>query len=115
MNKYSDKFISEPIEPEVGTGDASAMSRGEPGLPAIFTWRARRYHMARRLHAWKQSGPSGCGERYLRRHWFEVQTVEGPVMTIYCLRQPPDARRAKSRWWLYSLRPAAGEADAAPV
>ena len=106
MTRQTEQFISEPIEPAPGAADATAMARGEPGLPATFTWRGRAYHVAGRLDTWKQSGPSSCGERYLRRHWFRVQTLEGPVMTLYCLRQPASARRAKARWWLYSLQAA---------
>jgi hypothetical protein len=41
-----EEFVSEAIVPVAGTFDAGAMSRGEPGLPARFTWRDKIYTVA---------------------------------------------------------------------
>jgi hypothetical protein len=94
-------FVSEAITPEAGSFDALAMSRGEPGLPAAFTWRGTRYVVHRLISTWKTSTPDR-GEMYLRRHWFELETTTGERMTLYCQRQAGSAARRKQRWWLYT-------------
>ena len=98
------EFISEPIVPVRGTADATGMARGEPGLPARFTWRGQEYRVVALLRTWKSSGPCrhGSGEMYLRRHWYELRTDPPAVMTLYCDRQPRTG--PKSRWWLYSMQ-----------
>lgn len=107
-----DEFVSEPLVPVPGTADASAMSRGEPGVPARFTWRGAVHEIASRLASWKTSTRER-GELYLRRHWHEVITNAGVRMTIYCERQPKTSRRAKQRWFVYSIRrsPSEGTPD----
>jgi hypothetical protein len=96
-----EQFVSEAIEPLFGTFDPAAMSRGEPGLPARFTWRGAEYRVARIEQTWKTSTPDR-GEMYLRRHWFRVRCASGEMMTLYCERQSKNRRRPKARWWLYS-------------
>lgn len=120
-----EEFVCEEIEPVAGTGDASAMARGEPGLPARFVWRGEEYRLVGVIRQWKTSGPcrNGSEEMYLRRHWYQVSAACPPsakpagavggeadsshrphvVMTIYCDRQAKDRRRPKRRWWLYSM------------
>ena len=108
-----EQFISEPITPTPGSFDAAAMSRGEPGLPAEFTWRNATYYVARVIRQWKSStreGGRATGELYLRRHWFTLDTTTGQRMTLYCERQSRSARQAKHRWFLYTLT----TPDAAP-
>ena len=99
------EFIDERIIPVPGAGDAAAMARGEPGLPARFIWRGREYRIAGLIEKWKTSGPcrSGAAEVYLRRHWYKVLTDGPAVMTIYCDRQAKDRKRPKRRWWVYSV------------
>jgi hypothetical protein len=105
-----ESFISEPIRPASGSFDSAAMARGEPGLPAAFTWRGREYSVAQVLESWKSTGPDRDGgtERYVRRHWYRILTATGEIMTLCFDRQPP-AGRAKSRrrWTLFSM--SAGE------
>ena len=96
-------FVSEAVEPEAGTFDAAAMSRGEPGLPRLFTWRGRRFDVARVVRTWKTS-TADRGEMYLRRHWFEVIAATGERLTLYCERQARTRDRPKARWWLYTIR-----------
>jgi hypothetical protein len=119
-----EQLVSEPSTPARGSFDAAAMGRGVPGLPARFTWRGRAFVVLDQLETWKTSTPGkGCGELYLRRHWFRIrvaavaqgepETAAGAesasgrlaVFTVYCLRQPPrgGAREARRRWWLYSV------------
>lgn len=127
-----EQLVSEPITPARGSFDAAAMARGEPGLPARFTWRGREFVVLDLLETWKTSTRGkGCGELYLRRHWFKVRVAEGGptpdarrtsasagdraisgppvVLTLYCLRQTPrgGAGEARRRWWVFSV-------DAAP-
>lgn len=97
-----EQFVSEAIVPSAGTSDASAMARGEPGLPREFTWRGTRYVVAELLATWKSS-TAERGEMYLRRHWFRVRTTSGEKMTLYCERQAKNAKRPKARWWLYTI------------
>ena len=106
----NEEFISEPIEPVVGTFDASAMSRGEPGLPDKFTWRGKHYSVLHVIRKWKSS-TAERGEMYLRRHWFCVETATGQRMTLYCERQAKNAKKPKARWWLYTMINAAAATD----
>lgn len=96
----NEQFISEPIDPDRGSGSAAAMARGEPGLPSGFTWRGRHYGIEQVLESWKSSSP-GTSNVYLRRHWFSVRTSSGEVMVLYCLRQ---AKPGQKRWCIYSIR-----------
>src|SRR2546430_8122262 len=97
-------FVSEPIVPDRGTADASAMSRGEPGLPRSFTWRANHCRVARVISKWKTSSRER-GDLYLRRHWYEIQTTTGVRMTLYCERQAKNRKNPKARWWVYTISP----------
>jgi len=99
------EFICEELTPVAATGDAAMMSRGEPGLPRLFTWRDVPYEVVGVIQSWKTHGPCrhGNGEMYLRRHWYKVQVRPHLVMTVYCDRQAKDRRKPKSRWWVYSV------------
>jgi hypothetical protein len=99
-----EEFVSEELKPVAGTADASAMSRGEAGLPRRFTWRNKEHAVIGVLRTWKSSTrEGGSGEMYLRRHWFEIVTDSRIQMTIYCERQARSASRAKSRWYVYTI------------
>ena len=109
VSRNPGQFISEPLTPLSGF-DTSAMARGEPGLPAEFSWRSTVYKVARVLRQWKTSSPEGGvkgAELYLRRHWYEIETQCGRRMTLYCDRQTKNRRKPKARWWLYSIMPPA--------
>jgi hypothetical protein len=101
----SERFVSEPLEPIGAAFDTRAMARGEPGLPRRLRWRDQEFDVVEVLRSWRDTGPCrhGSGERYLRKHWYEVRTSSGLALQIYFDRQPRGGRRA-SRWWLYSLR-----------
>jgi len=103
----AEEFVGERLVPVAGTTDMAGMSRGEPGLPGRFTWRGDEYSVVGVLRKWKTSGPCNCGadERYLHRHWYEIQTQPALVMMVYCQRQAPSVKRRKARWWIYSVRP----------
>jgi hypothetical protein len=108
----AEEFVSEAIVPEPGSFDAAAMARGEAGVPRRFAWRGRAFVVAELVGSWKSSSRDR-GELYLRRHWFAVRTTTGERMTLYCQRQASSAKRAKSRWWLYSMAPPPAPASAA--
>lgn len=98
-----DRFVSEPIRPVVATSDTARMAAGEPGLPTEFVWRGRTIRIAAVLRTWRETGPCrhGSGERYVRKHWYEVETVADGRMKLYFERQPQPGR--KPRWWLFSV------------
>jgi hypothetical protein len=99
-------FISEPIVPLEASFDTSGMARGEPGLPRKFRWRKTEYIVAEVLEQGKDYGDCrhGSGERYVRKHVYRVQTMEGPVLRIYFQRTFGKSRpTGRSRWWVYSV------------
>jgi phosphoribosylglycinamide formyltransferase-1 len=99
------RFVGDAIRPVAGSGDATAMARGEPGLPLRFRWREADFEVAAVLARWRETGPctSGSGERYVRRHWFRIRTTSGEEMEIYCDRQPRRGANPRARWWLFAI------------
>lgn len=99
------RFISEPIRPEVGTFDTGRMAAGEPGLPRRFTWRGEPFEVAAVIRTWHETGPChhGSGERYVRKHCYEVLLTTGAKATLYFERQARARSQARQRWWLFSL------------
>jgi hypothetical protein len=110
------EFVSEPLTPVAGTGDVRAMARGEPGLPARFVWRGAEHGVVAVERTCKGTAPEGgTGQVYLRRHWYTIRTDTGHRMTIYCERQARSRKRAKARWFVYTIDTAAeGDVDARP-
>jgi phosphoribosylglycinamide formyltransferase-1 len=106
----TEQFIGAALKPVAGTFDAAGMSVGGPGLPGQFHWGPQTFQVARVLKTWRETGPChhGSGERYVRKHWFQVLTETGAVMTIYFERQARS--RSRSRWWLYTID-VAGDQD----
>ena len=105
MADSDEQFVSDPLIPAPGSFDASAMARGEPGLPAQFTWRGQMYQVDEVLEQWTSSTPEGgSGELYLRRHWWQLRTSSGHVMKIYCQRQAKNKTDRKQRWFVYTVR-----------
>jgi hypothetical protein len=100
------ELISEPITPRAGTFDTARMGRGEPGLPAGFTWRGRSLEIIEELRAWKQPSREGAragGDLYLRRHYYRLRMDDGAVWTVYFVRQAPRSGNDKARWFLYTI------------
>jgi len=77
------------------------MSRGEPGLPRVFTWREQRYEIASVTSGWRSYGEDR-GDSYVRRHWYDIVTVCGRHMRIYFDRNPGRGGRRQKGWWVYS-------------
>ncbi|MFH0908373.1 MAG: DUF6504 family protein [bacterium] len=97
-------FVSEPLKPVIATADTSRMAAGEPGLPREFVWRGRTIVVRDVVRSWKDTGPCshGSGEKYVRKHWYEVRTETGQRMKIYFERQARSRARATQRWWLFT-------------
>ena len=104
MSQPADGFVSEPIQPVVGTIDAAALATGGPGLPSEFVWRGKPLAIVAVRRSWRETGPcrNGSGEAYVRKHWFEVETAEGDRATLYFERQGRSPG-TKKRWWLYTI------------
>ena len=102
VHPRGEEFVGEALVPTPGSFDASAMARGEAGVPRTFAWRGETHEVAELLASWKGTGKDR-GETYLRRHWFRVRTTRGTTLTIYCERQARNTNRPKSRWWVYTL------------
>ena len=100
------KFVGAPIRPVASTLDTSRMAAGEPGLPRCFVWRDRTCEIATVIRTWREAAPCrhGSGERYVRRHWYEVQLTDGAVATLYFERQARPGGGAKRQWRLFSRR-----------
>lgn len=98
------RFVSEPLQPVAGTLSPARMAAGGPGLPAAFEWKGGTLRIARVRRTWRDTGPCdhGSDERYVRKHWFEVETEGGQVAQLYFERNPRPRTRG-SRWWLFSL------------
>ena len=100
----AEEFISAAIQPVAGTLEATRMDRGEPGLPRQFRWKLQTIQVVEVLRTWRETGPChhGSGEKYARKHWFEVLTDSGATMKIYFERQAR-AGRDRKRWRLFTI------------
>ncbi len=98
------RFVAEPVHPDRETFATSLMAAGEPGLPGVFRWRGGCVRVVGVTRRWRETGPCrhGSGERYARRHWYEVLTDSGQVMVLYCDRHVRRGDRG-GRWWLYTV------------
>jgi hypothetical protein len=92
-------FVSEAIAPALGSFDTAPLARGEPALPPEFTWRGETLTVARVLREWR-STKDDRGDTYLKRHWFEFETQNRRIATVYFERHP---RSNEARWWLYTI------------
>ena len=86
------------------------MAPGEPCLPVQFKWREQTLEIVGVIEKWKEAGDcrQGSGERYVRKHWYRVQTRERGEAKLYLERQRRSA--SGSRWRLYSIKSADGGA-----
>jgi phosphoribosylglycinamide formyltransferase-1 len=98
------KFISESVKPVISRTDTGLMTTGGPGIPHEFIWRGKTLVIANVFRTWRETGPCthGSGERYVRKHWFEVETTSHQKAIIYFERKPRD-RKLTKRWWLFSI------------
>ncbi|MDW7710041.1 MAG: DUF6504 family protein [Deferrisomatales bacterium] len=99
------RFVGERLRPLSRTADTSCLAAGAPGLPLRFLWRDVAIDVARVRRTWRETGACvhGSGERYVRRHWFEVIAATGEVFTLYFERRARRGERKRGRWWLYGI------------
>jgi len=100
----NDRFVGEEIRPVAEALEASGAAPGEPAFPRAFTWQGETVRTVEVLRRWKSTGPCrhGSGERYVRRHWYEIRTEDNRRMTIYFDRQA-QGRSLRKRWWLFTV------------
>lgn len=84
-------FISEAITP-------SRLTTSEE-LPPAFQWRDELLEVKAVRNKWR-STKEDRGDVYLKRHWFEFETPDSRVATVYFDRA---AKRGQARWWLYAI------------
>jgi hypothetical protein len=101
----NEQLVSEPIRP-LKPFNTPSLESGEPALPTRFAWRQQHFSVKRVMHRWSQTGPcvSGSQERYVRRHYYHVETTCGKEMTLYFERRHHSQTPAGLRWWLYTIR-----------
>ena|GEM_PF-2408839 len=71
----------------------------EPTLPAAFRWRNETLEIKAVL-ARRRSTKVDRGDTYLKRHWFDLETSGGRIVTVYYDRA---AKRGQPHWWLYAI------------
>jgi hypothetical protein len=91
-------FIGKSLTPE-GALDADMLAQGEPSLPHAFTWDNDRIEVGTLRKTWR-STKDDRGDTYVKKHWFEFETMDGRVAVVYFDR---GARKGAPRWWLYTL------------
>lgn len=95
------RFVCEPLVAcygEGGDGEVS-VTMHEPALPPAFLWRQERIVIAGTV-ARRRSSKVDRGDTYLKRHWYDLQTGDGRIVTVYYDRA---AKRGAPHWWLYSI------------
>ena len=98
-----ERFIGALLKPDPKTLNPARMAIGEPGLPESFEWGEETVRIHQKIRTWKEAGPcrNGSAEKYVRKHWFEVETEAHGRLKIYFERQAR-GKAVKKRWWLYS-------------
>jgi GAF domain-containing protein len=84
------RFVSQPIEPTAATGT---------DLPPAFRWNHETLEVRALRKQWRGT-KEDRGDVYLKRHWYEFETSDGRVATVYFDR---GAKAGTPRWWLYAL------------
>ncbi len=103
-----ERLVSEPISPVPGTMDTNRMAAGLPGLPSAFVWGDETVHIKRVIREWHDTRACdhGSSDRYLNKHWFEIEDDAGRTMKLYFERNPRSRgqRTSRQRWRLFSVR-----------
>ena len=103
IGSLRETFIGEIIRPLKGSIEFGGAAPGEPGVPGKFVWRKKTYQVGAVLKKWRDTGACThqSGERYVRKHWFEIETTGGERMTLYFERRPRKGA-VKRHWCLYT-------------
>jgi hypothetical protein len=88
----SKQFVSEAVEP---------VSPAGTDLPSAFRWRNETLAVGSVRKGWRGT-KEDRGDVYLKRHWYEFETQDGRIATVYFDR---GARPGTARWWLYTIEP----------
>jgi len=97
------RAVFEEVTPEGGDFDASAMARGEPGVPMRFRWRETTFHVAEVLATRREvSRADASAGAYVRRHVVTIVTTTGERMDLSGARGPRGGR-ADARWLLRTI------------
>lgn len=98
------QFIGDPLIPDPTSLDAARMATGEPGLPGKFRWRDQTVEVLAVVRAWRETGSCshGSDERYVQKHWYELETNHGTMRVFF--ERKPRGGSPKARWWLYSMK-----------
>ncbi|HLI96159.1 MAG TPA: DUF6504 family protein [Candidatus Baltobacteraceae bacterium] len=83
-------FVSQPIDPIAPAGT---------DLPAAFKWRDVLLEVRALRKQWRGT-KEDRGDVYLKRHWYEFETTDGRIATVYFDRA---AKPGAHRWWLYAI------------
>ena len=101
MSKH---FVCEPLTMIADSKEPVDAVPNEPQLPSAFRWHDQTVEVKALRTTWR-STKVDRGDTYLKRHWFEFETRDDRVATVYYDR---GARRGQPRWWLYSLEDRSG-------
>ncbi len=92
------KFVSEAITPQ-GDFVLDGTGQGQPAVPASFAWR-KEIIAVTSVVAQRRAFKVDRGEKYVKRHTYDVVLGDARTATIYCERQ---AKRGAPRWWLFTI------------
>lgn len=84
------RFVSQAVEPVAPTGTA---------LPPAFRFGDDVLEVAAVRKEWRGT-KEDRGDVYLKRHWYEFETPDGRIATVYFDR---GAKHGSPRWWLYAI------------
>jgi GAF domain-containing protein len=90
------RFVSQPVEPSAPAGT---------DLPPAFRWNDETLEVRAVRKQWRGT-KEDRGDLYLKRHWYEFETSDGRVATVYFDR---GAKPGGHRWWLYAIEGASRE------
>lgn len=97
------RAVFEEVTPEGAIFDASAMARGEPGVPMRFRWRGTTYEVAEVLSTRREvSRADASAGAYVRRHVVTLLTKSGERMELSGARGPKSGR-SSARWMLRTV------------
>lgn len=88
-----------PLHIPRGAFSVGEASRGEPAPPTRVMWNGVERAVTRVVHRPRTTGRDrgGSRERYVDRHWFELELEDGTRLEVYFMRRVRS--RTEPRWW----------------
>jgi hypothetical protein len=68
-------------------------------LPPAFRWGDVTLYVKTLRRQWRGT-KEDRGDVYLKRHWYEFESPDGRIATVYFDR---GAKPGTARWWLYAI------------